>query len=114
LGCNTRQIPEFPGIGTTVGQQFSAALSGSSTVDAAARSRAIATEREMSAPATSSSLRLSLRNPPTSRKLLPSSPISDRTAPSSSFHRALIWKSGNRFFRKDHAQTRDEIMIRFN
>ena len=40
-------IPEFQGIGTTVGQQFSAALAGSSTVDAALAAAQSATEREM-------------------------------------------------------------------
>ena len=40
-------IPEFQGIGTTVGQQFSAALAGSTTVDAALQSAQSLTEREM-------------------------------------------------------------------
>jgi sorbitol/mannitol transport system substrate-binding protein len=40
-------IPEFQGIGTTVGQQFSAALAGSSTVEAALATAQSATEREM-------------------------------------------------------------------
>jgi len=40
-------IPEFQGIGTVVGQQFSAALSGASTVDAALQNAQTATEREM-------------------------------------------------------------------
>ncbi len=40
-------IPEFQGIGTAVGQQFSAALSGSSTIDAALDAAQRATERDM-------------------------------------------------------------------
>ena len=40
-------IPEFQGIGTAVGQQFSAALSGASTVDAALAAAQSSTEREM-------------------------------------------------------------------
>ncbi len=37
VGVQYAAIPEFQGIGTSVGQQFSAALSGSMTVDAGAR-----------------------------------------------------------------------------
>ena len=40
-------IPEFQGLGTTVGQQFSAALAGSSTVDAALASAQATATREM-------------------------------------------------------------------
>jgi sorbitol/mannitol transport system substrate-binding protein len=40
-------IPEFQGIGTSVGQQFSAALSGGTTVDAALAAAQSLTEREM-------------------------------------------------------------------
>jgi sorbitol/mannitol transport system substrate-binding protein len=40
-------IPEFQGIGTQVGQQFSAALAGLMTVDAALTAAQSATEREM-------------------------------------------------------------------
>jgi sorbitol/mannitol transport system substrate-binding protein len=40
-------IPEFQGLGTTVGQYFSAALAGSTTVDAALASAQSSTEREM-------------------------------------------------------------------
>jgi sorbitol/mannitol transport system substrate-binding protein len=40
-------IPEFQGIGTTVGQQFSAALSGSTTVDAALSASQSSVAREM-------------------------------------------------------------------
>jgi len=40
-------IPEFQGIGTQVGQQFSAALSGSTTVDQALSAAQASTEREM-------------------------------------------------------------------
>ena len=47
VGVQYAAIPEFQGIGTTVGQQFSAALAGSSTVDAALAAAQSATEREM-------------------------------------------------------------------
>ena len=47
VGVQYAAIPEFQGIGTTVGQQFSAALSGASTVDAALAAAQSATEREM-------------------------------------------------------------------
>jgi sorbitol/mannitol transport system substrate-binding protein len=46
-GVQYAAIPEFQGIGTAVGQQFAAALSGASTVDAALRNAQTATEREM-------------------------------------------------------------------
>ena len=47
VGVQYAAIPEFQGIGTVVGQQFSAALSGSTTVDAALTAAQSATEREM-------------------------------------------------------------------
>ncbi|HEX7921224.1 MAG TPA: sugar ABC transporter substrate-binding protein [Bradyrhizobium sp.] len=47
VGVQYAAIPEFQGIGTQVGQQFSAALSGSTTVDAALSAAQSATEREM-------------------------------------------------------------------
>jgi sorbitol/mannitol transport system substrate-binding protein len=47
VGVQYAAIPEFQGIGTTVGQQFAAALSGASTVDAALAAAQSATEREM-------------------------------------------------------------------
>src|SRR6266478_2926676 len=47
VGVQYAAIPEFQGIGTTVGQQFSAALSGSSTVEAALAAAQSSTEREM-------------------------------------------------------------------
>jgi len=47
VGIQYAAIPEFQGIGTTVGQQFSAALSGSTSVDAALAAAQSATEREM-------------------------------------------------------------------
>lgn len=40
-------IPEFQGIGTAVGQQFSAALAGQTTVDQALKTAQTLTEREM-------------------------------------------------------------------
>jgi sorbitol/mannitol transport system substrate-binding protein len=40
-------IPEFQGIGTAVGQQFSAALAGTTTADAALKNAQALTEREM-------------------------------------------------------------------
>ncbi|MET0745771.1 MAG: extracellular solute-binding protein, partial [Microvirga sp.] len=46
-GVQYAAIPEFQGIGTQVGQQFSAALSGAMTVDAALQAAQAATEREM-------------------------------------------------------------------
>ena len=47
VGVQYAAIPEFQAIGTTVGQQMSAALAGKSTVDAALKTAQIATEREM-------------------------------------------------------------------
>jgi len=47
VGIQYAAIPEFQGIGTAVGQQFSAALSGSTSVDAALAAAQSATEREM-------------------------------------------------------------------
>jgi sorbitol/mannitol transport system substrate-binding protein len=47
VGVQYAAIPEFQGLGTTVGQQFSAALSGATTVDAALQAAQRSTEREM-------------------------------------------------------------------
>jgi sorbitol/mannitol transport system substrate-binding protein len=47
VGVQYAAIPEFQGIGTAVGQQFAAALSGAMTVDAALAAAQSATEREM-------------------------------------------------------------------
>jgi sorbitol/mannitol transport system substrate-binding protein len=47
VGVQYAAIPEFQGIGTQVGQQFSAALAGSMTVDAALTAAQSSTEREM-------------------------------------------------------------------
>jgi sorbitol/mannitol transport system substrate-binding protein len=47
VGVQYAAIPEFQGIGTQVGQQFSAALSGSTTVDQALSAAQASTEREM-------------------------------------------------------------------
>jgi sorbitol/mannitol transport system substrate-binding protein len=47
VGVQYAAIPEFQGIGTQVGQQFSAALSGSTTVDQALSTAQSLTEREM-------------------------------------------------------------------
>jgi sorbitol/mannitol transport system substrate-binding protein len=47
VGIQYAAIPEFQGIGTAVGQQFSAALSGAMSVDAALAAAQSATEREM-------------------------------------------------------------------
>src|ERR1700733_15004227 len=47
VGVQYAAIPEFQGIGTAVGQQFAAALSGSSTVDAALAAAQSSAEREM-------------------------------------------------------------------
>jgi sorbitol/mannitol transport system substrate-binding protein len=47
VGVQYAAIPEFQGIGTAVGQQFSAALSGSTSVDAALAAAQSSTEREM-------------------------------------------------------------------
>jgi sorbitol/mannitol transport system substrate-binding protein len=46
-GVQYAAIPEFQGLGTVVGQQFSAALSGASTVEAALQNAQNAVEREM-------------------------------------------------------------------
>ncbi|HEY8906482.1 MAG TPA: sugar ABC transporter substrate-binding protein, partial [Rhodoferax sp.] len=40
-------IPEFQAIGTTVGQQMSAALAGKISVDAALKASQVAAERQM-------------------------------------------------------------------
>ena len=47
VGVQYAAIPEFQGLGTTVGQQFSAALAGSTTADAALAAAQSSTEREM-------------------------------------------------------------------
>ena len=47
VGVQYAAIPEFQGLGTKVGQQFSAALSGASTVDQALANAQTAVEREM-------------------------------------------------------------------
>ncbi|MEA9563895.1 MULTISPECIES: sugar ABC transporter substrate-binding protein [unclassified Xanthomonas] len=47
VGVQYAAIPEFQSIGTTVGQQFSAALTGSISVDEALKNAQAATEREM-------------------------------------------------------------------
>ena len=47
VGVQYAAIPEFQGIGTAVGQQFSAALAGTSSVDAALAAAQSQTEREM-------------------------------------------------------------------
>ena len=47
VGVQFVAIPEFQGIGTAVGQQFSAALAGKETVDAALKAAQTSTEREM-------------------------------------------------------------------
>ena len=47
VGVQFVAIPEFQGIGTAVGQQFSAALAGSISVDAALKSAQTMTERTM-------------------------------------------------------------------
>jgi sorbitol/mannitol transport system substrate-binding protein len=47
VGVQYAAIPEFQGIGTAVGQQFSAALAGSTSVDAALAAAQSQTEREM-------------------------------------------------------------------
>jgi len=64
VGVQYAAIPEFQGIGTTVGQQFSAALAGSSTVDAALAAAQTATEREMkrAGSETGAPLRLHVHN----------------------------------------------------
>jgi sorbitol/mannitol transport system substrate-binding protein len=47
VGIQLVTIPEFQSIGTAVGQQFAAALTGQSTVDAALAAAQTATERDM-------------------------------------------------------------------
>ena len=47
VGVQYAAIPEFQGLGTSVGQQFSAALAGSTTVDTALANAQKAVEREM-------------------------------------------------------------------
>jgi sorbitol/mannitol transport system substrate-binding protein len=47
VGVQFVAIPEFQGLGTAVGQQFSAALAGKETVDAALKAAQTASEREM-------------------------------------------------------------------
>ncbi|MBV8409785.1 MAG: sugar ABC transporter substrate-binding protein, partial [Alphaproteobacteria bacterium] len=47
VGVQYVAIPEFQGIGTAVGQQFSAALAGTTTADAALAAAQASTEREM-------------------------------------------------------------------
>ncbi|RMS35120.1 Mannitol ABC transporter periplasmic mannitol-binding protein, partial [Pseudomonas coronafaciens pv. garcae] len=47
VGIQLVTIPEFQAIGTSVGQQFSAALIGQSTVDQALKNAQTATERDM-------------------------------------------------------------------
>jgi sorbitol/mannitol transport system substrate-binding protein len=47
VGVQFAAIPEFQAIGTTVGQQMSAALSGKSTIDEALKASQIAADREM-------------------------------------------------------------------
>jgi len=47
IGVQYAAIPEFQGIATTVGQQFAAALTGTTTVDAALAAAQTSTQREM-------------------------------------------------------------------
>jgi sorbitol/mannitol transport system substrate-binding protein len=47
VGVQYAAIPEFQGIGTAVGQQFSATLTGANTVDAALQAAQRLTERDM-------------------------------------------------------------------
>ena len=47
VGVQFVAIPEFQGLGTAVGQQFSAALAGQMSVDQALASAQKLTEREM-------------------------------------------------------------------
>jgi sorbitol/mannitol transport system substrate-binding protein len=47
VGVQYAAIPEFQGIATAVGQQFSAALAGSTSVDAALAAAQSSSEREM-------------------------------------------------------------------
>src|SRR4029079_4179272 len=88
VGVQYAAIPEFQGIGTSVGQQFSAALAGSSTVDAALAAAQAATEREMKRAGY-------IKSPahvdpsgdllPDAANWLPSDPVNERTAVASSF-----------------------------
>lgn len=47
VGVQFAAIPEFQSIGTTVGQQMSAALSGKTSIDAALKASQVAADREM-------------------------------------------------------------------
>ena len=47
VGVQFAAIPEFQAIGTTVGQEMSAALAGKKTIDAALKASQVAAEREM-------------------------------------------------------------------
>ena len=47
VGVQFAAIPEFQAIGTTVGQQMSAALAGQKSVDAALKASQVAAERQM-------------------------------------------------------------------
>jgi sorbitol/mannitol transport system substrate-binding protein len=47
VGVQFAAIPEFQSIGTTVGQQMSAALAGKATIDAALKASQVAADREM-------------------------------------------------------------------
>jgi sorbitol/mannitol transport system substrate-binding protein len=47
VGVQFAAIPEFQGIATTVGQQFAAALTGTTTIDAALAAAQTSTQREM-------------------------------------------------------------------
>jgi sorbitol/mannitol transport system substrate-binding protein len=47
VGVQFAAIPEFQAIGTTVGQQMSAALAGKSSIDAALKASQVAAERQM-------------------------------------------------------------------
>ncbi len=47
VGIQLVTIPEFQAIGTSVGQQFSAALIGQTSVDAALKNAQTSTERDM-------------------------------------------------------------------
>ena len=47
VGVQFVAIPEFQGLGTAVGQQFSAALAGSVTADQALKNAQMITERTM-------------------------------------------------------------------
>jgi sorbitol/mannitol transport system substrate-binding protein len=47
VGVQFAAIPEFQSIGIAVGQQMSAALAGTTTVDRALKASQVAAEREM-------------------------------------------------------------------